>query len=200
MAAKKINAKALANAREAYDAVCSLNSGKNDVAAFLASLRPLGPDFVILDLCNFLAHAEGRDKGHSQSRMESFAGAFVDALEQRTGVEIPGPLFVKDDVVKRIASFVQAAGITADPSSFLAAKENFVRFLLEWLDGCDFILKNPKVKDCRIVRDNGEAFAAFHFQNLAATAAVRRDGPGATMILLFTGTDREFRPFVVTMT
>jgi len=188
----------LTDLQEAFNIICDGNFTKNDVLAFMIRLRQFKPiDPILVDLCDFFAHAEGRTKGESHRFIESFLGKFIDASEKNAGIVIPTPFFNKKEVIDKILVHLSNHKLKVDELAFAKYANRFIDLLLDSLDNVEYIIKNPKVNRCLIKREGAETFFCFNLKNISRNAIVRRDGSGMTCISIFYDGDKILRPFEI---
>ena len=190
--------KKLIDLQETLDTICGGNFTKNDVLAFMIRLRQFKPiDPILVDLCDFFAHSEGRDKGESHRFIESFLEKFIDANEKNAGIVIPTPFFNKKEVVNKILIHISNNKLIVDKLSFAKYTDKFISLLLDSLDNVEYVIKNPKVNRCLIQRKGAEAFFCFNLKNISRNAEVKRCGPGLTCISIFYDGDKMLQPFEI---
>lgn len=192
--------KTLMDLQEVTDIICGGNFKKNDVLAFMIKIRQLKPiDSLLVDLCDFLAHSEGRNKGESHRFVNLFLTEFINANENNVDIVIPTPLFNKNEVIQKILDHLSQFRLVVDQAAFTNFSDKFINYLLESLDGVKYKISNPKVKSCFIKKDGTEAFFCFQLQNISQQAIIRRDGPGKTCVPIFYNGEKKLQPIEVIM-
>jgi hypothetical protein len=164
--------------------ICTGEFSSSDVGLFLIWLRPaFDNDPILLDLSNFVAHSEGRDRGTSFNHVNSFVSNLL-SVSERGGTLFGQPaLFQKDDVMRRLINILQDYNLPFSRERFLAQAENFINSLQELMEETEFQFNDPRIVKCYVQRAGGGM--RFCLQANLTGPFIKMSGSGSICSTLF---------------
>lgn len=106
-------------------------------------------DEILLDISNFVAHPEGRNKGKSFIYIHKFVIKFLTVFEEGGEIKINEPIFRRDDVINRLISVLKKLQLQFNDQEIIAQKETIIKYLQESIDNVDFQFDNePRIIRC----------------------------------------------------
>ena len=101
--------------QEITDNIIAGVENKYEIGMLFIRLRPhVAKNPILLDISNFVAHYDGRDKGVSYDCVNEFVLSFLSASEKGGSIVANGPVFSSTDVMKNLISTLTKIGIKFD--------------------------------------------------------------------------------------
>ncbi len=137
------------------DNICSGNFSNSDVEVLFIQLRE---DFfdtpILLDLSNFVAHGDERDRGLSFEYVKSYVMNFI-AISEKGGAIFGGrPVFQSISVVNELIRKLEILNIIFDKNKFLSQKDKIISSLQDLMDETDFKFIDPRIIRCYLRKVN----------------------------------------------
>src|SRR4030042_4165023 len=95
----------------------------------------LRPNFVnnphLLDLANFVAHNDERDRGVSFEHIHAFVNNFIEVSEKGGTIRGLPSIFSKEKVITDLEAILNASGLKIDKDKFENQSDKIIDCLLE---------------------------------------------------------------------
>jgi hypothetical protein len=119
----------------------------------------------LLDIANFVTHAEGRDKGQSFQYTKKFVNTVIDTFEKGGSFTIPKPLFERNDIFQAITEQLKKLEVLKSESDFNLYKEKFIECLMDLIMDTEIILGQENVRKCIVKKEDNKIFVCFNVQS-----------------------------------
>lgn len=141
--------------QQKVDKICEGDFCDSDVGLLFLWLRSeFENDPVLLDLANFVAHGDERDRGISFTHVHSFVENFLEVSEKGGTIHGLQPVFQRDDVIERLMGTLKRLGIVFDENKFSAKKDAVIDNLMTLMEETNFQINDARVTRC-YARRNG---------------------------------------------
>ena len=137
------------------DKICNGKFTSSDLGLFFIWLRPIvSDDEILLDLANFVAHNNERDRGVSYNYVHGFVINFLDVSEKGGTIHGLQPLFNKDLVISKLEATLKKNRVVFDIKKFESQKDLIIENLITLIEEADFFFKDKRVIRCYLLRRN----------------------------------------------
>lgn len=142
--------------------ICDGDFRAADVGLLLIWLRPsLNPsaDPLLLDLSNFVAHSEGRDRGASFDYVNSYIKNLI-AVSERGGTLVGrASLFTRADTIGLLIKKLKSINVAFDEQKLAAQGTKLIECIYELLEETDLKIEDPRIIRCYLKKtDQGVKF------------------------------------------
>ena len=109
-------------------------------------------DPLLLDIANFVAHSEGRDRGVSFEHVHSYVKNFITVSEKGGTIYGLTPVFKVGEVIQRLGNILKKLNLNFDENKFSVQKDLIVERFLWLMEETEFQFNDPKVVRCYLKR------------------------------------------------
>lgn len=150
--------------QEITDNILAGIENKYEIGMLFIRLRPhVAKNPILLDISNFVAHYDGRDKGVSYNCVKKFVLAFLSASEKGGFIPANGPVFSSTDVMNNLISTLTKIGINFDTQDLLNKSDFLVEAIKSLITDTEFRFSDPRVYKCYVGRFNNSLRFCMRF-------------------------------------
>ncbi|MCX6738180.1 MAG: hypothetical protein NTY11_02075 [Candidatus Parcubacteria bacterium] len=133
--------------------ICTADFICSDVGLLFIWLRPsFSNDQILLDLSNFVAHSESRDRGVSFNHVNSFVMNFISVSEKGGTIFGRSAVFNKTDVIQRLITVLQTLGLIFENNKLFSQRDKLADCLQELIEETEFRFADPRIIRCYVKR------------------------------------------------
>lgn len=148
------------------DQISTGNFTSSDVSLLMTYLRSeFNKIPKLLDIINFITHAEGRDRDDSFLYTKNFVNTVIDTFEKGGTFTIPKPLFERNDVFQTLLDQLKKLGLLNNESGFISYKEKFIESLMDLITDTQIILRQTNVRKCIVKKDDNKIWVCFNVKS-----------------------------------
>lgn len=125
----------------------------NDVSVLMLNLRPhLKNKPILLDLSNFVAHAEGRNQGISWEYVNSYVENLL-LISKHGGKLKHKAVFKRAIVIKELSKLLKDLNLIRDKWQIVKYRKKLIDCLIDIVNETTYDLRNPNIVKCTVKRD-----------------------------------------------
>lgn len=131
-------------AQRLIEKICTENFCCSDVESLFIRIRPyVENNPAMMDLLDFVAHNDKRDRGSSFKYIHGVVNSFIKASEKGGNVEIR-PIYNKNEVIDNIISTLLNLDFKVDENLFKKQKDKIADCILNVMEETEIVFKNSK--------------------------------------------------------